>query len=119
MDQDAKQELIDIQNSLERLENSYDETTKEMRPYTDEMALIKAKTLLEIAQAKEGGRPLYTNQKLRDAALVVRLHENTRYQELRTEHIRLQDELNNIRLLMGKLRIRRDAIQGPLGGLFR
>jgi hypothetical protein len=120
MDDETRQELLDIENALERLAQNEDAVFRKIRPLTDEMELIRAKALLEIAQAKDetGRKPLYPNQKVRDAALTVRLHEDPQYQALLEQRRPLNSEIEEIRIERTKLSHRKSILsmgRGPFG----
>jgi hypothetical protein len=117
MDEETKQELLDIENALSRLDQAERDLHREMRKPAEQMGVIQAKALLEIAAAKDetGRKPLYPNEKVRQAALTVRLHEDSEYQALKEQYASLDGETEKIRVERARLQKRREILWLSLG----
>ena len=55
--------------------------------------MIRADLVIEIGKAKdEKGKPVYSNEQLREAALTLQLEKNDEYRRLRAERLELEDQ---------------------------
>ncbi len=55
--------------------------------------MIHAQLVIEIAKVKdEKGKPVYSNEQLREAALTLQLEKNDEYRRLRAERLELEDQ---------------------------
>jgi hypothetical protein len=108
MDEETRQELLQITDDLADLRRRQHEGSRRLSQLQDEMGLIRAQALLDIAQEKdESGKPRYSNQKVRDAELTLRLHKNPQYRMLSTEYSELLDDHQAIYIESSRLQERR------------
>ena len=92
MNTEAKKELSELIDNMTDLSKKRQTIDKEQQPIRDKISVIRAKLIIDIGTAKDDrGKPVYSNEQLRNAALTLELDENEEYQRLK-ERLR---ELNN------------------------
>ena len=107
MTEETKEELLNLVDQMAALDKQSREVGRKLGEIREKIQLIRARLLLEIAQERdERGKPIYSNEKLREAAVTVRLAEHDEYQvlherekALRREH---EDLLLELRGLAGR-----------------
>ena len=83
MDEESKKELLAIVDQIADLDKKISEIGKQRRKIWNRTSVIRAQLIVDIATAKdERGKTIYSNEKLREAALTLKLEENEKYQEL-------------------------------------
>jgi len=104
-------ELLDLTDRIAELERKRRKLGREISRLSDEMRLIAARHTLEIWQATdESGKRIYSNEKVREAELRLRLHSDPEYQELGGRIQEVEDEHNDILMEIGILRERKEAL---------
>ena len=92
MNREIKKELSELIDNITDLSKKRQTIHKEQQQIRDKINIIRAKLIIDIGTAKDDrGKPVYSNEQLRNAALILRLDENGEYQQLK-ERLR---ELNN------------------------
>ena len=82
MKEEAKQEFLKVVDGIADVRRKTHELNKKSAELQDRTGRIYDRLFLEINRAADGkGKPLYTNEKARDAALRVRLAEHEEYQQ--------------------------------------
>lgn len=93
MTSDPKQRLAELIDELAELSKGRHALQKKRRRILVRTRLIRAALVIEIAKAKdEVGKPVYSNEQLREAALTLQLEKNDEYQRLRAERLELEDQ---------------------------
>ena len=93
MTSDAKQRLAELIDELAELSKKRHALHRKRRNILDRTRLIRAALVIEIAKAKdEKGKPVYSNEQLREAALTLQLEKNDEYRRLRAERLELEDQ---------------------------
>ncbi len=91
LNSEIKTELLDMIDKLAGLEKERNEIKQKELLARDRLNLIRAKKLIEIAFAKDDkDRPLYSNEQVREAALILFLDKEPEYCSMRNE-VRLLD----------------------------
>jgi hypothetical protein len=106
-DKKGKEELLKLVDQMAALDKKSSEVGRQLGEVLGEMRLIRARFLLEVAREEnERGKLVYPNEKLREAAVTVRLAEDNEYQVLREQEKTLRhqhdDLLNELRRLAGR-----------------
>lgn len=110
------EELRRLVDEVADLERSNHQISIELEDTRSELSMFRAKTLVAISQAKdEHGKPTYSNQKVRDAELIVRLHENENYRNLSKQVKKKTNEQTSIRIELNRLQRRKEIISLELG----
>ena len=96
------------------------EVGRKLGEIREEIQLIRARLLLEIAQERdERGKPIYSNEKLREAAVAVRLAEHDEYQALHEREKALRREHEDLLLELRRLAGRKELLMADQDrGLF-
>ena len=110
-------ELLNLVNQIADLDKKVREIDRQRNEIREKMRLIRARVLLEVAQEKdERGKIVYSNEKLRQAAVTVRLAEADEYQALRSEERALVAEhdglVNELRRLSEQKEIWMSFLRG-------
>ncbi len=93
MTSDAKQRLAELIDELAELSKRRHALQRKRRKILLRTRLIRAALVIEIAKAKdEKGKPVYSNEQLREAALTLQLEKNDEYRRLRAERLELEDQ---------------------------
>jgi hypothetical protein len=91
LNSETKTALLEMIDKLAGLEKERNEIKQKELLARDKLNLIRAKKLVEIAFAKDNKeRPLYSNEQVRDAALILFLDKEPEYCSMRNE-LRLLD----------------------------
>ena len=94
---ETKTELLTIIDKLAGLEKERNEIKQKSLSSRDKIDLIRAKKLVEIAFAKDDKeKPLYSNEPVREAALILFLDKEPDYRTLRDELRTLENQLQEI-----------------------
>ncbi len=103
---ESKTELLDLIDTLANLEKERTRLRQQELGSRDRLSLLRAKKLIEITFARDDkDKPLYSNESVREAALLIFLDKEPeyctlkdevrqlgmKYQELSIEHQRLSD----------------------------
>jgi hypothetical protein len=89
----TREELSEAIDRIADLARQRHEIAKERRKIWDKTSVIRAKLVIEIATSKdEKGKPVYSNEQLREAALTLRLDEDGEYQRLKERLRELDDQ---------------------------
>lgn len=111
MTEKAKEEVLDIVDQMANLEKKIRELGRQRDEVQAEMQLIRARILLEVAKEKdERGKAVYSNEKLRQAALTVRLAEHNEYQTLRGKQRSLRDQHDDLLIELKRLSERKNVL---------
>jgi hypothetical protein len=94
---ETKTELLDLIDKLAGLEKERNEIKQKEMLARDKLNLIRAKKLIEIAFAKDNkDRPMYSNEQVREAALILFLDKEPEYSSRRDEVRLLEARLQEI-----------------------
>ncbi len=116
MTEGARKELSEIIDAIADLARKSHEIRKEEMKIRDRTSVIRAKLLIDIATAKdERGKPIYSNQHLREAALTLGLDENEEYKRLRERLRELDDEDRVLAIEHRRLLDRRTLLMIEMG----
>ena len=92
MNEELKKQLLEIVDQIADLDKKMHEIARKKRKIWDRTSVIRAQLVIDIAKAKdEKDKPMYSNSKLREAALTLRLKDDEGYQGL-LERLRELDE---------------------------
>ena len=93
MTSDTKQRLAELIDELAKLSKRQHALHRKRQEIVYRTILIRAPLVIDIAKAKdEKGKPVYSNEQLREAALTLRLEKNDEYRRLRAERLELEDQ---------------------------
>jgi hypothetical protein len=116
MTEEAKKELSEIIDRMADLAKKSHEIRKEQLKIRDRTSVIRARLLIDIAMAKDDkGKPVYSNEQLREAALTLRLDENEEYQRLKERLRELDDEGQALAIEHNRLANRRMLLMMEMG----
>jgi hypothetical protein len=111
MTEETKEELLNLVDQMAALDKERHEVGRKLGEMREKIGLIQARLLLEVAQERdERGTPIYSNEKLREAAVRVRLAEDDAYQELHEEEKALRHEHEDLILELNRLSARRELL---------
>jgi hypothetical protein len=89
---ETKKELLTIIDEIAGLEKRRNEIRRQEFDLRDRISTIRAKNLVDIAVVKDNKeKPIYPNEQVREAALVVALDKDSELQDISIEHIRLSN----------------------------
>jgi chromosome segregation ATPase len=101
---ETKNELLSIIDQLAELEKQLNEIRQQEEEVQDQIDVIRAKYLVEIALARDNkDKPLYPNEQAREAALLVALDKDAKYQALRDKLRMLRNKLQEISIEHARL----------------
>jgi len=116
MTEEAKKEFLEITDRLADLEKKRYEIRRERGLTSDRVSVIRAKLMIDIAKARdEKGKPIYSNENLRRAALTLQLEESEEYQRLKKRLRDLDDELATLAIEYNRLEARRGLLALEMG----
>lgn len=93
MTESARVELLKLVESMADIDEKLREIQKKKQPLLNSSRLIRARLTLDISsEVDEKGRRVYTNDRMRAAALTIKLAENEEYQRLGEELDKLHEE---------------------------
>ncbi len=116
MTEEVRKELLEMIDTITDLARKSHEIRKEEMKIRDRTSVIRAKLLIDIATAKdEKGKPVYSNQHLREAALTLGLDENEEYQRLKERLRELGDEDRVLAIEHRRLLDRRTLLMIEMG----
>lgn len=116
MTEEAKKEFLEITDRLADLEKKRYEIRRERGLTSDRVSVIRAKLMIDIAKARdEKGKPIYSNENLRRAALTLQLEESEEYQRLKKRLRDLDDELATLAIEYKRLEARRGLLALEMG----
>jgi hypothetical protein len=105
--------LLDQIAELQRRKLSVEKQKQKLR---DRIHIIRAKLTIEIGTAKDNkGKPVYSNESLRDAALTLKLEEHSEYSTLRDQLRRHDGEVSDIVIEYNKLVDQKYLLMTELG----
>ncbi len=108
---EEKEELLNLIDQMTALDKESRQVGRKLGEIREEIQLIRARLLLEIAQERdERGKPVYSNEKLREAAVTVRLAEHDGYQVLHEKERVLRREHEDLLIELGRLSARRELL---------
>jgi hypothetical protein len=111
MTEETKEEQLNLVDQMAALDKKRHEVGRKLGEIREKIGLIRARLLLEVAQERdERGKPAYSNEKLREAAVRVRLAENNAYQELHEEEKALRHEHEGLILEINRLSMRKELL---------
>jgi phosphoglycerate-specific signal transduction histidine kinase len=114
--EEAKKEFLEITDRLAELEQKRHELRRERRATSDRVSVIRAELMIDIAKARdEKGKPIYSNENLRRAALTLRMEENEECQGLKERQRDLDDELATLAIEHNRLEARRGLLALEMG----
>jgi hypothetical protein len=116
MNTEAKKELSELVDSMTDLSQKRHTLYREIQKIRDKISIIHAKLVIDIGRAKDDkGKPVYSNEKLREAALTLSLNENEEYQRLKEKMRELDYEDTELDIEYHKLVDRRLLLLAELG----
>ena len=114
MKEDEKQGLLELSEQVLALENDRHTINKMLSKLAEQQWLIKCRKTLEVSQARdEWGKPVYSNQKMRDAAIALALANDDEYQALRQESDKFREERRPIEDRIRLLHVRVWVLMHP------
>ena len=85
--------MLEIVDQIANLKKKMHEIAQKRRKIWDRTSVIRAQLIIDIAKAKdEKDKPIYSNSKLREAALTLRLKDDEGYQGLLERSRELDEE---------------------------
>lgn len=116
MTEEAKKGFLEITDQLADLEKKRHEIQRERGMTSERVSVIRAELMIDIAKARdEKGKPIYSNENLRRAALTLQLEENEEYQRLKERLRDLDDELATLAIEHSRLEARRGLLALEMG----
>jgi len=116
MTEKTKLELMELIDRIADINRSIKKTGRDSGKLLEKAYLIRDRLVIEISQAtNEKGKPLYSNEKLRESALRLKLAEHTEYQELWQRVNEIRDEENELAIEYNKLVDRKMILMAELG----
>jgi len=104
-------ELLELTDRIAELERKRRKLGREISRLSDRMRLIADHLYLRIwSEIDESGKRIYSNERVREAELRLRLYEDQEYQELRERLQELEDEHNDLLIELQRLRDRKEAL---------
>jgi hypothetical protein len=94
---ETKKELLTIIDEIAGLEKRRNEIRRQEFDLRDRISTIRAKNLVDIAVVKDNKeKPIYPNEQVREAALVVALDKDSEFKTLRDKLRTLENTLQDI-----------------------
>ena len=116
MSDDVKRELLEIVDRIAQIATQIDKIQNEQARMRDRLVVMRAELVIDIAAAKdERGKPLYSNEKLREAALTLRLAEHEGFQELVERRRALNDQVKTLAIENNRLVDRKEVLMIEMG----
>jgi hypothetical protein len=116
VDDITKKELLQIIDEMADLQKKQTRLDDERRELYDKISVMEARYILDIAkETDEHGKRIYSNQKMRDAAFIIRLSENTEHQRLRDIINGLDTEIGNAFIELARLQNRKMILLSTIG----
>lgn len=113
---ELKSELLAIIDRLAELQRQNNEIRRQELEIQDRMAVIQAKDLVAIAFAKDKqDKPLYSNEKIRDAALVAALDEDAEYRSLQGQVRSMEEKRQEVSIEATRLSDRKSLLMFEAG----
>jgi hypothetical protein len=114
--EDKGTELRRIVDELADYERQRHQLHMEVEKLREQSRLISARIQVDVAIAKDDkGKPLYSNQNVRDAAVTVKLAEDEALQTLKPEIDRLNNEIRSIQIEQNRLSMHKQILMLELG----
>ena len=111
MTEETKEELLNLVDQMATLDKKSREVIRKLSEIREEIELIRARLLLEVTQERdERGKPIYSNEKLREAAVRVRLAEHNEYPTLHEKEKALRHEHEDLLLELRRLSMRKELL---------
>jgi hypothetical protein len=111
MAEETKEELLNLVDQMAALDKQDRELSRQLGEIREQAQLIRARILLDVAQERdERGKPVYSNEKLREAAVTVKLAEHDEYQTLREKEKVLRGEHDELVLELRRLSLRKELL---------
>jgi hypothetical protein len=111
MTEETKEELLNLVDQMAALDKKRHEVSRKLGEIREKIGLIQARLLLEVAQERdESGKPIYSNEKLREAAVRVRRAEDDTYQELHEAEKALRHEHEDLIVELNRLSARKELL---------
>ena len=118
MTADVKKELLEIVDRIAQINGEMDKIQNEHTKIRDRIMVMRAEIVIDIGTAKdETGKPLYSNQKLRDAALTLKLADHQEFQEVVETRRALSDKLRALAIEHNRLVDRKEILMIEMGSL--
>ena len=116
MNDSRRKEYLALLDQIAELERKKLKLEKEQETVRDRQRIIHSELLLEINMAKdEKGKPIYSNEHLRRAALHLKLEEHEEYLELRKKSRLIEHERREIYIEYNNLIDRKQLLMFELG----
>jgi hypothetical protein len=116
MEQETKHEIFAILDKLVDFDRQIQLWRQDIEELEEKMELIRAKYLVEIGTALDiKKRRLYASDKLRDAALTLKLAEDNEYQKLDEEVWEFWRKIHDVGIEERKLNSRKDVLMTAIG----
>jgi hypothetical protein len=118
MSEETKKKLEEVIDKIADLASKRQKITRERRNIRDKTSVIRAKLVMEIATAKDDkGKLVYSNEKLREAALTLKLDKNEEFQRLKEKLWELDDQGETLAIEHNRLLDKRTLLFIKLGVL--
>ena len=116
MDDITKKELLQIVDEMADLQKKQTRLDDERRELYDKISVMEAHATLDIGmETDDSGKRRYPNQKMRDAAFIIRMSENAEYQSLRDIIHGLDVEIGNAYIELARLQNRKMILLSTFG----
>lgn len=116
MNTEAKKELSELIDNIADLSKERQTIHKKQQQIRDKINVIRAKLIIDIGTARDDrGKPVYSNEHLRNAALTLRLDENEEYQRLKERLREFNNEDQDLIIEYNRLVDRRLLLLAELG----
>lgn len=111
MSRDVREELLQIVDAIAQFDTQIHEIRRQKDKIRDRIQMIRSELVMDIGTAKdEKGKRIYSNEKLREAALTLRLAEHEEFQELRGRLRGLDEEERGLFIEYNRLVGRREVL---------
>jgi hypothetical protein len=109
--EETKEELLNLIDQMADIDKKSREVGRKLGEIREETRLIRARLLVNVTQEKdERGKPIYSNDKLREAAVTVRLAEHDEYQALHEKEKVLRYEHDDLLIELRRLSARKELL---------
>jgi hypothetical protein len=116
VDDITKKELLQIIDQMADLQKKQTRLDDERRELFDKIAVSEARHVLDIAtEHDEHGKRIYTNQKMRDAAFILRVSADSEHRSLRELINGLDTEIGNAFIELARLQNRKMILLSTVG----
>ena len=112
-----KNELFALVDEIANIRLRMKDLQQQRREIVEKCVAIRDNLLIEVNfERDEKGKPKYTNEKLRQAALSIRLRADTQFQELKARRKELDDEIDRLAVEHNKLIDKKYILMAEIAG---